>query len=384
MKIKQTSSDFIVEEILDFNLKSDGEYKLYSLTKNNLETLELISYLSQKNNIPKSDFFIAGIKDKIGITKQYLTILKKYEFKELKGENYFLDFLGFVENPIKIGDLNKNKFTIIVRDLDNSQIENLELKIKNLINFGVLNYFDSQRFGSIVEGEFIGKLVIQKDFQRAVMLFLYSQYIRLKLKNYLSKEDFFSLISNFEKDLDYPYYKSMRNKFLENGGSWKLTYKTIPVKQRELFIMAYQSYLWNECVGELLRNNFEKNQIKKVKYIAGELFFYRNQSISEKNFEKLPLSFSMIGRKFDFENFEEKIISKLLKNENITHIQIKALSKTGTFLKTEKRALLIKPYNFKFLEVSKDEMSRNNKKKVKISFGLQKGSYATIILKSLF
>ncbi len=384
MKIKQSSKDFVVEEVADFSIKKYGEHRLYSLTKENIDTFELISQLSLKNNIPKKDFSIAGIKDKRGITTQNISIPKNFEFKKLKGDNYSLRFLGFIDEPIMVGSLSRNKFTIIIRDLTLDDIKNIEVRVRDLAVLGVPNYFDSQRFGSIVEEEFIGKAILQKDFEGAVKLFLYSQYIRENLSKHVSKQEFFLLVENFEKKLNYPYYLSLQSRFVQSNGSWKLTYRSIPVKLREIFIMAYQSYMWNECIKQFLQNKFEEEDLVKVEYVAGELFFYKNDLSMQKILNKFPKTFNLIGRKFEFEYFEEQIIKDIIEKENITHLQIKALSKIGSFLKTEKREMIIRPNNLKILEISKDELSTIDKKKVKISFSLTKGSYATLIIKALF
>ncbi|MDH7517614.1 MAG: tRNA pseudouridine(13) synthase TruD [Candidatus Thermoplasmatota archaeon] len=45
--------------------------------------------------------------------------------------------------------------------------------------------------------------------------------------------------------------------------SWLASYKKIPSSLREMFVNAYQSYLWNECVKETLRRIVAKGFIPK-------------------------------------------------------------------------------------------------------------------------
>ncbi|MCH8519459.1 MAG: tRNA pseudouridine(13) synthase TruD, partial [Nanoarchaeota archaeon] len=219
-------------------------------------------------------------------------------------------------------------------------------------------------------------------WEEAVYLFLYLSYLKLNSNNRhpYSKERFIKLVSNFEKKLQFPYYNSLKTTF-DTTKNFKDTFLKIPKKQRELFVMAYQSYLFNECIKEVLASSIGRKNLEKVNYEAGFLYFLKN---SQKNVE-LPLSFSLIGRKDEFNDFEKEIISTILQREKIEFSLIKSLSKTGVFLKTHQRNILTIPQHFKVETiVEEDFLKSKNRKTITISFELEKGSYATNIIKFLF
>jgi len=93
IKIRRIPEDFKVFELNKFNILKRGKYKLYLLKKKNLETFDLVDYLSRTNQIPRGAFGIAGLKDKHAVTEQYLTLDDKYELKILSENNFSLIYL---------------------------------------------------------------------------------------------------------------------------------------------------------------------------------------------------------------------------------------------------------------------------------------------------
>src|SRR3989344_5900044 len=82
MKLRQSPSDFKVEEINDFKISSKKDnFKLYLLEKQNFETFQLLNYIARSNKIPQKQIGIEGLKDRHAVTKQYLTVPCKYEIK---------------------------------------------------------------------------------------------------------------------------------------------------------------------------------------------------------------------------------------------------------------------------------------------------------------
>ena len=389
LKLKHEPKDFIVEEISNITLSKTGTFNIYKLTKENLETIELIKHIAFENNISLQEIGYAGIKDKRAITTQYISTPKNKPLKKLKGRGYSLTLIGNSNSNIETGDLVSNKFTITIRNINDFELKNFE-KYKEYVTIGVPNYFDSQRFGSYLEGEFIGKLVLEKKWEEAVYLFLYLSYLKLytnpnnkksnkNSKKPYSKEKFYSLISNFEKILPYPYYNSLKSVF-KSTQNFKQVFLKIPKKQQELFVMAYQSYLFNECVKEVLVKHIGTKNIEKVSYEAGVLFFPINFSRKVEGINSFPL----IGRKDEFTQFEEEIISTILQRENLDFSAIKSLSKTGVFLKTQHRNLFTIPKNFKVEEGGEEYFQGKKRTKIVLSFELEKGAYATNIIKFLF
>ena len=120
----------------------------------------------------------------------------------------------------------------------------------------------------------------------------------------------------------------------------------------------------------------EKNcsLIKKVKYSLGKFTFVK---------EKLDLKIPLIGFNDTLITKETKeIITQIMKNENLKHSdfvikQIPELSMEG-----DMRNAFIDITDLKIGVTEEDELNIN-KKKIKISFSLGKGSYATMVIRKL-
>ncbi|MCX6706831.1 MAG: tRNA pseudouridine(13) synthase TruD [Candidatus Woesearchaeota archaeon] len=277
MKLRQIPEDFYVEEINEFDILPHGNYKLYYVEKKGIETFNLLKCISQENRIPVSDFGIAGLKDKYADTKQYITIPSKYEIKQQddpknqEKRNFNATFMGHVNKAIRVGDLIGNKFRVVVRDIVKGEIEGVMQKAQSISTIGMPNYFDSQRFGSLTGSEFIGKCVIKKDYEQAVKIFLTEQTKfeksqvklekKLMLKNWGRWDDFSSIRINTRSLF-------VVKKEYDETGSWIRAYQKVSPNLREMHIAAYQSYLWNECIKELLRQTVD----------LGNLYGKRNPS----------------------------------------------------------------------------------------------------------
>jgi len=386
MKLRQIPEDFKVEEISNVAIsENNGNYKLYSLEKRNIETFSLLNYLSERNNIPLSEFGVAGMKDRHASTKQYFTIPLKYKLKTLTEKNYNINFLGYTSKKIKLGDLIGNKFEIVVRDIKKGELEGISQKAKDIEILGVPNYFDSQRFGSVINNRFIAKFLIKKDYEQAVKIYLtaFTKFESHKIKEekkcilenwsnlsnlYIKNNLFFSVIKEYNKT----------NRWLE-------AYKKIPRNLREMYISAYQSYLWNECIKKLLRRKINNKYLYTIKYNIGTLVFYKKLSEEERN--SLPNKFKTISEDIKPTEIEKEIINKVLAKEGIGLIDFDIKKQTGNFFKLHERKVISKPDNFKIFNPELDEINdkgKNNRFKLKVSFVLQKGSYATVITKRLF
>lgn len=382
MKLRQKLEDFKVEEINKFNTsKEKKKFKLYLFEKRGLESFSVLRYLAKQNRISMPMIGIAGLKDRHAITRQYLTIPSQYVIKTLKEKNFDIKFLGYIDRGIKLGDLEGNRFVICVRDIKKSDLQGIYKKAGDLGQYGAPNYFDSQRFGSVIAGKFIAKFVILKDYEQAVKMYL-TRYT--KHENKELKKERRLIYKNWDKITNIKIKNStlavIINKYKE-GGSWLEAYKKIPSYLRELYRAAYQSYLWNECVKEILRENLDKKYLFSVEYNIGSLLFYKKLE------KEIPKEFPIISYNSKLPSFEKGVYDRILGRENILLKDFDIYKEAGEHFITGTRKIIIKPIDFKISEPSIDEINdkgKKNKFKINLSFSLSKGSYATIITKRLF
>ena len=319
--LKYLPEDFIVEEIIDLKIDDKKQdYSIFRLTKKNWSTFNIIEKISERLQIPQKFIGYAGIKDRKAVTTQYISIYKinKEKIENLKIEDVNLEFVGYSKERINLGDLKENKFKITIR--------NLNKKIKLPKKLQLENYFDSQRFGKDNNTHEIGKLILKRNFKEVCK------------------------ILNLEINNNDPI-GALRKQ---------------PLKLLKFYISAYQSYIWNKNLNEIIKQN---KSIKTIKSELGEISF-SNKKI--KPF-KIPL--------LNFDTEEDIILTKIMKEENISKLDfiIKQIPEL-IYASIEREAFIeIKNIKSKF---SKDELNKE-KLKLVLEFNLPKGSYATMLIKKI-
>ena len=386
MKLKQQPDDFIVEEIPSFEVSYEkDEHTVFLLEKQEIDTFDAVRQIAQKLRISLFEIGYAGLKDKHALARQYISIPTRYNVQGLNIDSLTLSFVGYQRKKIKIGDLAGNRFTITVRDVSENELDDVSCRAATIPMSGVPNYFDSQRFGSVIDHEFIGKYVVLKQYENAVKQYLtaYQKSEPKKIKDekrkILSHWNDLSTVRVFNKAFAEVVKEYLKTK------DWRTAYRKIPAHLREMFVNAYQSYLWNECIKEVLKEVVEKKKIYSVEYAIGALLFYAN--LSEDEMKKIPETFQTISENVTVSLEEQRIVDRVLTKEGLTLADFAIESETGNFFKTRARQVLFTPDDFTMSKPVRDEInSKGNTQrfKIQISFSLPKGSYATLVTKRLF
>jgi len=257
MKIKERLEDFVVSEIADIHPEGKGEYSLYMLKKFNISTWDAIGKIAKNLRISMDSINYGGLKDKKAIAHQFITI-KKGPKKDIKEKEFELIYLGNTNKPMSKDLLIGNKFEIIVRDF---QVEEKKFnrEVELVRKFGLSNYFNEQRFGSIKSSkEFAIKEVILGNYEKALYLMIAegsaidierTKKFRECLKKYWR---------NFEKCLDLAkvnWEKNLLNFLITHKPSKRTFKRALNLVDKEyLFFLGnvYQSYLWNEILKEVI------------------------------------------------------------------------------------------------------------------------------------
>ncbi len=385
MKIKVNPKDFVVSEVTKIQPEGRGDYALYLLTKENLTTWEALGRLAKTLRIPLERIGYGGLKDKRALTHQFITLWQGPK-KDFTFPGFKLTYLGQTSIPMEQSLLLGNNFVITVREVE--MVEKvLDKEMAYLREYGLPNYFDEQRFGSVVlkkDGnlEFAAKEIIKGNWERALYLALAeaspddikeSKGFRECLKkNWGLWERCLPLAKlNWTKNLLH---------FLNTHPSSKRTFKRALqlMDQEYLFFLgnAYQSYLWNEILKKVLQK--KEAWEYKVPYKLGELYFYR--CLPEEVFHflvnlKIPLPSPKLnletGPLLVLEAFQE-----VLEEEGFKDLkELRSLIK-GLIFKTYPRPAIVFPRDLRW--------ERVDKRVFRLYFFLEKGAYATLVLKRLF
>jgi len=377
VRIKEKPEDFYVKEIKKLNLKEKGGYAYFVLKKKDLTTIDALRYISRRFGIPLKSISFAGLKDKKAITEQYIAIKglsedKISQMKNYKSENLELEFLGYSDEEIKLGDIEGNYFEIVVRGVGKKQKRIFERMREVVEVFGCENYFGEQRFGSVKNAkEFIVKYLIRHEYEEAMKEYLTSladkRLSRLLKKAWGNWEEFLKLMpkgSNPELEVV---------KALRRGESFKNAFKVLPKNIRLMFVFAYQSYLWNRYLY-----TFVVRYLKhcKTPFLKWELAFFNEmkgviwEEIKDMEIPYLGVEYKPKDKKI------ELIIREVLKEEGISPKMLMS-ERIGIKLFSDGvRKAFFKPKELKVLKEEKNSMV--------LSFTLPPGSYATVLLRKLF
>ncbi|KYK27339.1 hypothetical protein AYK26_03715 [Euryarchaeota archaeon SM23-78] len=356
-KIKQLSQDFKVKEISDINLVTSGEYAVFKLKKKNYNTERAVQTIANALKINRKRIGYAGNKDRIAITEQNISIknIKREKVENLELKDIELKFLGYTKEPVSLGDLKGNRFEIVVRNISKQP-----KKVKKIIN-----YYGEQRF-SKYNAE-IGKAIIKKDFKKAVDRILDS-----------IGEDEKKVIALLEKS---------RNDLVG-------ALKTMPWKILKLYIHAYQSKLWNEVVEELVKDKARPvidskagNSKTRSVFVVEDQKIKFNKIKKENSLvcdAKKNMKIPLIGFATEIKDKElKRVVNRIMRNEQIDYndFVIRAIPELSS--EGSERNLFEEVKDLDIGELEDDELNKG-KKKVKISFSLGKGCYATEVVKELF
>lgn len=165
-RIKVRAEDFLVDEIPLYEPSGEGEHLYLGIEKSNVSHGELVGCLRRHFHVPEHAIGFAGMKDKVGVTRQTVSV-------NLRGEPPAAD-IGHARikilwktrhnNKIKLGHLAGNRFSIRVRDVDPMKAPAALRTLRALERQGVPNYFGQQRFGYRRNNHLVGAAVVNEDW----------------------------------------------------------------------------------------------------------------------------------------------------------------------------------------------------------------------------
>ncbi|MBN1941080.1 MAG: tRNA pseudouridine(13) synthase TruD [Candidatus Diapherotrites archaeon] len=396
--IKLRYSDFIVEEIgLHGNarvkrfLQEDALNKatpikvpkgqsrensqlLCEMEKYNADVNFCLRRMSRFFQLSRKRFGYAGLKDKRGITSQFITIFNPNIEKLELFQSRTLDLrpIKWQKERLEIGDLKGNSFTITIRGIELEEKE-LKKRVKEFFKEakgGVANYFGEQRFGGIRKvTHLVGKEFVKGNVKEGVMLFLTHPSDREQVdiaearRNLLESMNFSKASKEFP--FKYRYERALIHHLCRFENDFAGAFRMLPKSLRFLFVHAYQSHLFNRIIEERLKSGIG---LKKIK---GDILIDGNPSAVLFGFES-ELAKGKAG----------EIEARVLKGEGfeLSDFKVKALPEVSS--KGSRKGIVLKPKKLKFLGVGEDEFNPG-KGFAKISFDLEKGAYATTVLGEL-
>jgi tRNA pseudouridine13 synthase len=422
--IRQSIDDFAVEEVLVDGSRakirkaaesqvlmaspSTQRYLLCVLVKRNWDMFIAIKNIAKQLGIAQNQISIAGIKDTKAVTAQHITIehgsiedISRINVKDIE-----VHPVGYFREKLSSYYLLGNNFNVRIKAIDRSE-STTKKQIKRTIEEleavgGLPNFFGHQRFGTTRPiTHLVGKAIVKGNFEEAGLLFLAqpsahehpsSRQARRELQ---SKQDFKQALQNFPRQLRYE--RLMLSHLAEKPGDFVGAFRLLPIRLQELFVQAYQSYLFNRFLSERIRNGFSLNaaevgdylvnversglpMIKTGRMATADALVDINESIKMGRMQvavplvgiKQRLSEGVMGQ------IEKQVLeAESVKTEDFRVDAIPEISRRGGL-----RMVTAPIENFKLHGVSADA-DNLREHQAELEFMLLRGSYATVLLREI-
>jgi tRNA pseudouridine13 synthase len=381
MKIKVKSEDFIVEEVAHFKLSSNGKYYLYKLFKSGWNTLDALKRVAKKNNISLNALSYCGKKDRYADTIQYITSTSKLNILEIS-ENIRVEYVGRTDEKASPMLIEGNKFQIKLRNLKNDDEKKILKRIEEIKTFGFPNYFGEQRFGSYDKNlGFFAEKFLKAHYNGALKTLLCSIHSQDGKEEKERKRFFLKNWGNFDLLIKYAktdLEKTIFSILLEKPKGFLNAIHEYPVEEISMAFSAYQSYLWNKMLAKILEKFCDfKLPIKEWLYPSYHVLNKEQFYVLEK------LSIPVPGIKPGFPTEDvERVYEEVLNEEGLYQARFNVRKYRKVIMKSFMRDAIVIPKDVKVLGFSGDEIYRG-KKAFTFEFILPRGSFATVLLKSI-
>ncbi len=412
--LKHRPSDFIVEEITeDGSVQSvhpftkeirppiaiNGARKKarnihLTVQKENLTTMDTVNLMCAALRLSRNMVSYAGLKDKRAITCQRMSVPVQVEneLKELKIAGVqFRDF-EYSRQPIKIGDLWGNRFTILLRNSD-YEPETVVQYFKAMANTALINFFGVQRFGVVRPVTHkIGKALVQKDYEKAAKVILstpgkYESDTLQEARKRMEDGEFSETVLK-ELPRDMRYERIVLKELINHPNDFKRAIFKLSPRLQTLFVHAFQSYLFNRLISKRCRLGMPINRPSVGDFLIGlddahtgrdDWIFVTDQNLSQcialTTEKKYGVAIVIPGYASKMPNTRQtELVKKTLTEEEISF---------GDFRNPENRHLdSLGGLHLASIDIREPRVDILEEGP-QFSFKLRKGSYATVVMREI-
>ncbi len=385
MKLKQRPEDFSVTESWRFDPDPRGEWSVYLMDKQKLTTLDAVERVARAARVPVARVSTCGLKDKQGRTRQLVAV--RGGRAEIQEPDLRLKYLGRTGAPLSAANLTSNRFAVTVRDLGGDDLSRLPASLAEVRRLGVVDYFDSQRFGSLKHGQgFLVKDLMRGDAEAALRNAIARPSELDRTSDARVKAFWRDHWGEWHRHNPHPgaeRYARVVRWLREHPGDWLGAFLRTEPRWRALQVFAYQSWLWNEGVKQYLRAAVGPDRLFAMRYQAGTLLFPRSLGGEELDLLRRR-TFPLLAPDSRIEDPEvRRAALSVLERQGMTLSSLRVPGAPQIHFDHEERPLLVQPGRLVVGEPRPDELNRG-RLKVNVAFTLPPGAYATLVVKRLF
>lgn len=400
--IRQQIDDFYVEELTNRVETANGKYLIAELTKKNWDIHHLVRDLARIMRISQQRFGWAGTKDKRALTKQKISIwdVSEEDLSRIHLKDVELKPIGRSNKKISLGDLWGNRFKITIRDIELSAEETLA-RVKAITEElleGAPNFFGVQRFGELRPvTHVVGEAILRGDFRDAALTYIARTFPDepdeiQKARQYVwDTGDFKEGLKMYPVRLQFE--RAMMNHLIAHPDDYTGAFRVLSPKLLVMFLHAYQSYIFNIILSRRIQSGMSIHEA-----YDGDIVCFKNemglpdtsrlQKVTNDNLDGINnlinrgrafVTAPLVGYETQFaEGAPGEIERAVVRELNIDLEGFKVPAMPDISSKGLRREIIV-PFKPEF-SVGEDEINAG-KTKVVLGFSLQKGSYATTVLR---
>ncbi|ELR52299.1 PREDICTED: pseudouridylate synthase 7 homolog [Bison bison bison] len=391
--------------------KSRGSYCHFVLYKENKDTMDAINLLSKYLRVKPNIFSYMGTKDKRAITVQEIAVLKitAQRLAHLNKclMNFKLGNFSYQKNPLKLGELQGNHFTVVLRNITGTDNQ-VEQAMNSLKEIGFINYYGMQRFGTTAVPTYqVGRAILQNSWAEVMDLILKPR--SGAEKGYLVKcrEEWAKTKDPAAALRKLPVKRCVEGQLLRGLSKYGMknivsAFGIIPRNNRLMYIHSYQSYVWNNMVSKRIDEYGLKPVPGDLVLKGATATFIEEDDVNNYSIHDvvMPLpGFDVIYPKHKIsEAYREMLTADSLDIDNMRH-KIRDYSLSGAY-----RKIIIRPQNVSWEVVAYDDpkiplfntdvdnlegrpppvfASEGKYRALKMDFSLPPSTYATMAIREV-
>jgi len=392
----------VVEELTNRVEIISGKYLIVELSKRNWDTHHLVRELSRILRVSQDRFGWAGTKDRRAFTKQKISIwdMSEEELARVRLKDVELTPIGRSNKKISLGDLWGNRFKITIRDIALSKDEALG-RVKAIteeLENGVPDFFGVQRFGeNRPVTHIVGEAIVRGDLKDAALTYIAKPFpdeteeIQKARKYVRDTGDFKEGLKIYPLRLQFE--RAMMNHLIAHPDDYAGSFRVLSPNLQKMFLHAYQSYIFNIILSRRITAGISINEaydgdVVCFKNEVGMPDTSRLQKVTTDNIDGINNLISrgrafvtapLIGYDTQFSEgrmgeIEKDVVKEL--NIDTEGFKVPGMSEIASKGLRREIVLPVKPE----ISVMEDEVN-SGKTKVVLEFTLQKGAYATVVLR---
>jgi tRNA pseudouridine13 synthase len=161
-RIKAEPANFEVEEIPAYEPAGAGDHLFLWVEKTDLGAEYFARQVARRLGIPNGEVGTAGLKDRRAVTRQWVSVPASCEpaLAQLEGDGIRVLTVSRHTNKLKPGHLKGNRFRILVRDANDTDVEPVLARVRA---DGLPNFYGPQRFGRGGETSALGMALLKGE-----------------------------------------------------------------------------------------------------------------------------------------------------------------------------------------------------------------------------